>query len=246
MLFDAGHNEKTGFRPSNYLRAIRCTGIERFFITNYDNDHVTDLPNVRKACPIGLLHRNKTVAPELLKGLKLENGPLTPGLDEMISMAETYNAPETIAPDFPSIEWAVFHNDFPTFKDTNNLSLVVFIHCEGLGIVIPGDLEKAGWQELLKNTAFRQHLARVNIFVASHHGRENGYCEDVFDHCKPAIVIVSDEEIKYETQGVDYAPHASGVPFNGGTETRYVLTTRSDGMITIDKTPGTGFHITIG
>jgi hypothetical protein len=67
----------------------------------------------------------------------------------------------------------------------------------------------------------------------------------VFTYCSPRIVIVSDEEIKYETQEVDYSTHAQGVPFNGGTETRYVLSTRSDGMITIEKTLGAGFHITI-
>jgi hypothetical protein len=163
MLFDAGHNGKTGFRPSSYLKSIRCTGIERFFITNYDNDHVTDLPNVRILFPIRLLHRNQTVSPDLLKGLKLEGGPLTPGLDAMIDLASSYNMPETSPPEFPNIEWAVFHNDYPTFTDTNNLSLVVFIHYDGMGIVIPGDLGKAGWQALLKNGTFR-HTSLASEF----------------------------------------------------------------------------------
>lgn len=38
---------------------------------------------------------------------------------------------------------------------------------------------------MLKNADFRQRLAEVNVFVASHHGRENGYCEEVFQYCKP-------------------------------------------------------------
>lgn len=245
MLFDAGHNDETGFRPSSHLKAMRCTGIERFFITNYDNDHVSDLPNIRSLFPISILHCNKTVSPELLRGLKLEGGPISSGLDSMIDMVATYTHPVPTPPEFPNIEWAVFHNDYPTFTDTNNLSLVTFIHFDGMGIVIPGDLEKAGWLALLKNASFRDHLARVTIFIASHHGRENGYCEEVFALCKPSIVIISDDEIQYDTQDVDYSKHAYGIPFNGSAEKRYVLTTRSDGMITIDKSVGSGFHITI-
>lgn len=81
--------------------------------------------------------------------------------------------------------------------------------------------------------------------MASHHGRESGYCEAVFDYCKPHIIIISDEEIQYDTQDVDYKSHASGLPWNNSTETRYVLTTRSDGMITITKTIGKGYHISV-
>jgi beta-lactamase superfamily II metal-dependent hydrolase len=93
---------------------------------------------------------------------------------------------------------------------------------------------------------FRYHLSRVNIFVASHHGRETGYCKEVFDYCNPEIVIISDKEIVHETQNQQFKQHASGVPWNGGPEKRYVLTTRSDGTITITKNIGQGLHIQIG
>ena len=129
--------------------------------------------------------------------------------------------------------------------DTNNLSLVVFVHYDGMGIVFPGDIEKAGWQQLLKNQGFRENLTGVNIFVASHHGRSNGYCEEVFIYCKPDIVIISDEEIRYDTQDVDYGKHAKGLPWNNTAEKRYVLTTRSDGQITITKTIGSAYHISV-
>lgn len=245
MLFDCGHNEKTGFRPSKYLPAQGCSAIERFFITNYDDDHVSDLADLRKVLPINILHRNKSITPDILKELKEEGGPLTDGLEAAIDMAATYTLDVVDPPEYPSIEWAVFHNLYPTFEDTNNLSLVVFIHCDGMGIVFPGDLEKTGWKELVKNDSFREHLLRVNIFVASHHGRESGYSEEIFTYCKPDIILISDEEIKYDTQEVDYKKHAKGLPWNNSREKRYVLTTRSDGMITITKTIGQGYHISI-
>ncbi|HEX7028614.1 MAG TPA: hypothetical protein VF268_15335, partial [Gammaproteobacteria bacterium] len=97
----------------------------------------------------------------------------------------------------------------------------------------------------LENSVFCDHLRRVNIFVASHHGRVSGYCESVFDCCKPDIVIISDKEIIHETQKQMYAKHAKGLLWNGGPEKRYVLTTRSDGMITIKKRIGEGYHVAI-
>lgn len=245
MLFDCGHNEETGFRPSQYLPQSGCSAIERFFITNYDHDHVSDLANLRKVLPINILNSNKTISPDDLRKLKEKGGPLTEGLEAAIDMATTYNSPVTNPPEFPSMEWKVFHNSYTTFQDTNNLSLVVFIHYDGMGIVFPGDIEKVGWDELLKYESFCNHLSRVNIFVASHHGRQNGYCEDVFVHCKPDIIIISDEEIQYDTQNVNYKKHAKGLPWNNNSETRYVLTTRSDGMITLTKTIGNGYFVAV-
>jgi hypothetical protein len=54
------------------------------------------------------------------------------------------------------------------------------------------DIEREGWLEMLKLPSFQQCLREVNVFVASHHGRENGYCEEVFQYCTPDIVVISD------------------------------------------------------
>ena len=103
-------------------------------------------------------------------------------------------------------------------------------------------MEIEGWKELLKNPLFVSHLSRVNFFIASHHGRESGYCNDIFEHCKPELVIISDESIQYETQNTDYTTHATGVRWTDGSK-RYVLTTRHDGMITISQKPNEGLWV---
>jgi|ERR1051326_224995 beta-lactamase superfamily II metal-dependent hydrolase len=246
MLIDAGHNDVTGFYPANYLLGIRCSGIERFFVTNYDEDHISGLRRLREfqaQIPIGILHRNKTITLDQLRALKKQGGPLGPGMSELLNMAEQYNDPVTNPPEYPNLEFQVFHNSYPTFQDTNNLSLVLFLHYPGLSMVFPGDLEKAGWKELLKQKAFQDNLARVNVFVASHHGRENGYEESIFNFCNPNIILISDESKKYDTQEVNYSKHSTGISWNT-TETRNVLTTRNDGMIRITKKPEAGFYIT--
>lgn len=237
-LIDAGHNTLTGFRPSRYLKANGCNGIEQLIVSNYDEDHLSDLPNLRalhQSLPIKALTRNPSISADELEKLKRLKGPIAPGMRSLLEMIRTFTGGA------PTIDWGgatftFFWNPYPVFKETNDLSLVTFLDHNDVHMVFPGDLEKAGWRVLLQSPDFRTALARVKLFVASHHGRENGYCPEVFDVCKPQLVLVSDEPVKYDTQDVDYTQHASGMRFTDGM--RYVLTTRADGMITVSQTPG--------
>lgn len=242
ILVDCGCNPETGFTPSSYLSRTGCSGIERLFITNYDEDHLDDLPNLCRTLPIDVLHWNKSISGEELRQLKLRTGPLQPGMRALLEMIETFTTDISGFKEFSDIEISVFCNSYPSFEDTNNLSLVVFLHFQGIHLVFPGDLEKAGWRTLLQLNDFQEHLSRVNIYIASHHGRESGYCEEVFDYCNPDIIIISDESKKFETQEVDYKKHASGISWEGGS-TRYVLTTRNDGMITISNPTGYRYFV---
>ena len=245
MLFDCGHDDRIGFRPSRYLPKIGCTAIGNLIISNYDEDHLSDLSNLKNALHIQTLYRNRSISPESLCSLKLQGGPLGLGMRALLDMLNVYTTDVVAPPNFAGVELFTFHNRYPTFQDTNNLSLVSFIRYSGLDIIIPGDLEKPGWNALLNRSDFRNHLRRVNIFIASHHGRESGYLREVFDFCHPDIVIISDESKQYQTQETDYAEHARGLRFNNG-RMRYVLTTRRDGNITIIKSRGESYQIRTG
>ena len=83
MLIDCGHNEQTGFRSSNYLPAHGCSGIERFIVSNYDEDHLSDLPNLRSRLPIQMLRRNKSISADELRRLELRAGPVRPGMEAL-------------------------------------------------------------------------------------------------------------------------------------------------------------------
>jgi len=116
--------------------------------------------------------------------------------------------------------------------DTNNLSLVTLIEFGAARILVPGDLETSGWRWLLGRDDFRDALRRTTVFVASHHGRESGLCEDVFTYCRPEIVIVSDKKVERETQEVDYGRYATGTVLTDGYRRR-CLSTRNNGDIAI-------------
>ena len=55
--------------------------------------------------------------------------------------------------------------------------MALFLKCHGIGVMFTGDLEKAGFAELLKRQDFSDALRATHVYVASHHGRENG-CSD--------------------------------------------------------------------
>ena len=169
-----------------------------------------------------------------------KDGGMGYGTRELVSMIDTYTG-GPLHVDWGALSYRVFHNDYPgDFIDTNNLSLVTFLHCHDLHMVFPGDMEKAGWKKLLTDIAFVEELKTVNVFVASHHGRESGCCEEIFqiDGVMPQIFIFSDAGIQYETQDTAgwYRARTRGMNYHG--KKRHVFTTRRDGKITIEAHPG--------
>ncbi len=242
MLFDCGHNPSTGLRPSDYLTRSGCRVIGRLMVSNYDEDHISDLPELRRRLPINTLYRNTSLSSEDLKRLKLQGGPLGRGMVALLEMISEYTGNVTGTDDLPDVEIAVFYSNYPNFTDTNNLSMVTFVHYQGIHIVFPGDLEEPGWKALLPIPSFQNHLKRVNLYVASHHGRQSGLCPKVFDYCIPDIVIISDESIHYQTQQVDYSKYAKGITWQDGS-TRFTLSTRNNGTITISQPPRYAYYI---
>ena len=232
MLWDCGHKTDPDNRPSEFLPEAGIRTVHRLIITNYDEDHISDLPNLRNAVHIDVLRRNRSITPAQLKELKEASGPITSAMSSLLSMLNTYTGDVTNPPSFPNVSFETFACAYPAdFRDTNNLSLITFLETPMCNVVIPGDIEKAGWEKLLQIQGFRNRLTKTNVFIASHHGRTSGYCKEVFDYYSPAVVIFSDGPKKYATQeeADTYAAHASGIKFNG--RTRYVLTTRKDGDI---------------
>lgn len=157
----------------------------------------------------------------------LKQPHITPAMACLLEMIETYTNSVTegeLHPENVHVEF--FCNSYPEFDETNDLSLLVFLQIKERRFVLPGDLERRGWLAL---------LGRADVFVASHHGRESGYYREVFDHCRPSLIVMSDGPIKYDTQTMAgaYAEHASGEWFtvNGERQWRKVVTTRKDGNI---------------
>ncbi len=245
MLLDCGWNGSTGWRPSNHLPNAGIRSVDMLVVTNYDEDHVNDLPNLRRLAWDGnpnvqlrSILRNKTVSSRALQSMKSQFG-MGNGIRELVSMIDEYSG-GPLHVHWGALRYRVFRNSCPQeFTDSNNLSLVLFLHCHNLHVVFPGDMEKAGWAKLLENKEFVDELRSVNVFVASHHGRQSGCCEAVFeiDGVHPEIVIFSDAGIQYDSQNTAawYRHRSRGIEFRG--QRRHVFTTRHDGKITLEARP---------
>lgn len=224
--------------PSTYIAdELGRNRLDHLFITNADQDHMSDLQGLWDAgIEVGTFYRNRSPTPADWRRMKEVSGPLTDDAERFINTCATYVYP---VPPFDQcmggITYIGFANTYPEFTNTNDLSLAVFIKFGAFKILFPGDLEKAGWRALLQLPDFRAELAGTTILVASHHGRESGYCPDIFDYFTPRAVVISDKPIEHDTQRMvpDYRDVLSpgGVIVNTTRKTRHVLTTRRDGWI---------------
>ncbi len=236
-MIDSGSTDD--WRPSNYICGhLGRSTLDYLFITNADQDHMSDLQGLWDAgITIPVMYRNPSYTGEQMRQIKRQSGPLSADAERYVSSCSSFSEPvaEPFDLHMGGITATTFWNPYPTFTDTNNLSLVVFIKYSNFKILFPGDLEKAGWRALLQRPDFRAELAGTNILVASHHGRESGYCPEVFNYFSPDAVVISDKPIAHETQKMvpDYrrVVRDQGVRVRSTMKDRHVLTTRRDGWI---------------
>lgn len=235
-MIDSGCRDD--WHPSTFIRnELGRTRLDYLFITNADQDHMSDLQGVWDAgIEVPVLFRNPTYSGQQMQQIKQLSGPLTNDAKRYVAACSWFCQPvqEPFDAYMGGITATVFYNHYPGFTDTNNLSLVVFIKYAGFQMLFPGDLEKAGWRALLTRDDFRAELTRTTVLVASHHGRDSGFCEEVFRYCRPRAVVISDKPIAHETQQTvpDYrAVIDNGLLVRTTMKTRHVLTTRRDGWI---------------
>lgn len=244
MLVDCGNTQN--FDPIDILISgeyVHHDGrryvLGNLTLTNYDHDHFSGIPNLSEKVHIDTIRFPKNISEEQLYGIKPEK---TRALDLVCHYKRTYTGsaahhqPPYIVKTFYLEQHHFFQGQEIT---TNNLSQVVFVEYLGTTFCVSGDLEEAGWELMLQKQDFQDWLSKTDVFIAAHHGRENGYAEEIFEHCFPECVIISDKRVAHGTQeGMSqaYGEHVlgDGVYLNGDFQNpRKVLTTRSDGNILI-------------
>lgn len=253
-MIDCGHNGSSGWRPSGYLsNTMRREYLDYLLITNADQDHLSDLSTLRQSgISIRHLISNSRVSPEALRLIKLRSGPVTPDAEAFLQMRTGFGAFGTGIPfgqGMGGVSVSSFGLSFPAFTNTNDLSCVFFISFGPFKIMFPGDIEKAGWRAHLQDPTFRAHLCETTILVASHHGRESGFCEEAFEYLKPQAVVMSDKSVIHGTQEMVPAyrsiVHGDGIIVTNEQARRHVLTTRCDGDIVFRVEDNGNYKVTV-
>jgi beta-lactamase superfamily II metal-dependent hydrolase len=187
--------------------------LDLVIITHPHRDHLDDIGNFDNFSPTALYTPRHLTDDEVRSGNQLREGPI---VEQFLAIRARYTSPlsatEIIGiPD--NFGGVIFQQFGPTLCSRNNLnnhSLVTVITYAGSKIIIPGDNEAASWNELLENPTFLEAIAGTDLLVAAHHGREAGYCDDLFKHIYPKLTIVSDGPGSETSATAKYSNKSSG------------------------------------
>jgi hypothetical protein len=212
--------------------------LKNLTLTNYDQDHFSGLPYLKSKVKIETVRLPKNLSSDEVLKIKEK---ITQPIKDMVEIMKTYTSTaQNYSPPHKTSAFYLGKDDFPDESiETNKLSQIVFVEYNGTCVCIPGDLTSPAWDKMLQKADVKNLLLTTDIFVASHHGREDGYNANVFNHCKPECIILSDKYIVHGTQeGMSslYSKHVTGngIILNADlANPRKVLTTRSDGNIWI-------------
>ncbi len=203
MMIDCGHHGDTGWQPGSHLVSRGIRAIDMLAITNFDEDHVSGFPNLKSNVDVRWIRRNGSVTWDALTKIKGKTGGAGTGVTAVFEALKGYTvgAPPGILPVFQGLEEQQFCVAYPTLEDTNNLSLALFLKCHGVGVMFTGDLGTPGFAHLLREDAFKLALMQTHIFIAPHHGREDGCCDELVPFLKNVVfVVISDKAYEHETQ----------------------------------------------
>lgn len=243
LMVDCG--DTPDFKPIDFLiskELIYFDGKEHILsnltLTNYDHDHFSGLPYLQSNVRIRSIKFAKNLTADEIDHCKPDK---TDALASLLQILRTYTSDvDDYSPPYTKMTFYLEKSDFEESSiEMNNLSQIVFLQYLNSTICIPGDLEQKAWQKIMLKSNVLSWLSATNIFVASHHGRQNGYESQIFDYCKPECIIMSDKSIMHNTQvsmASIYGQHVvgNGIVLNDDSyNPRKVLTTRNDGHIWI-------------
>jgi len=237
ILIDCGHSADLNGKPwypGAHLANLGVSFIDLLICTNYDEDHASGVPSlVDQNIAVGSILGNPTVPPEAIAYLKSEDG-MGNGIAVLVNSLtdRQQRGVAQVVPEIPNVQLSYFWNPWPHWDSENNLSLVTCLSVYGWNFLFPGDMERDGFENMLKFEPFSRLMPRIDVLMASHHGRENGKCPAMFDihHCSPELIVISDCAKRHQSQETTqyYSQKARGLPNFREQGPRFVLTTRSD------------------
>jgi competence protein ComEC len=198
LLVDAGKNGHGG-RLRAAMQAAGVTRIDFFVNTHYHEDHLGGIDD--------LVHVPVTVAKAYDRGDKCCVSAKTDSSDAyqdyltvLGNSAEALTRGKTIPLDplmtVTSIAagGAVLGEANPPQpgQDENDMSVSLLITFAGFRYFIGGDTETATETKI----AARDLVTDVDVYIADHHGAENGSSQGLLDDMKPSVVIISNGNVK--------------------------------------------------
>jgi beta-lactamase superfamily II metal-dependent hydrolase len=228
------------FSPLLHLKnKYRVAQLDHVTITHPHKDHIYDIVNFDALSPRVLLRPKHLQKEEILKNVKQEDMYLFNKyfeIDNKYSSPVSPEADPTIPENNGGLKVQYFVPSACSTSNINNHSIVtVFSYAESK-VVLSGDNEPPSWKELLEKEEFKEAVRNADILLAPHHGRDSGFCPELFECFRPWLTIISDGQF-CDTSATDrYGKFSRGWTVHhkdGQEEKRYCVTTRNDGVITV-------------
>jgi beta-lactamase superfamily II metal-dependent hydrolase len=266
FIFDVEHGSSTYIRTPNGKHVVIDLGVGSFkrgdevfsplayihhnwgvnqidlaVITHPHKDHLDDIDNLTALRPKVLYRPNHLTEREVRSDNQASGSEI---LDKYFQLSDYYIHPvtedvsPTVSTNYGGVNIEFFHPRFCSRSNINNHSIVTVFSYKGSRIIIPGDNEAPSWKELLQNPAFVNLVKGTHVLVAPHHGREAGYSEELFEHLKPLLCIVSDTVAGETSVTGKYSRKCSGWDVWSRSKRtmaeRFCLTTRNDKGVNIE------------
>lgn len=229
------------FSPLLYLKnRYGIDQLDEVIITHPHGDHLDDIVNFDRLLPRALCRPNHLTNDEVWAGNQNADPDI---IQKYLDINDRYNEPlsEENDPKLPSnnggVDIRFFVSRSCSTSNLNNHSVVTVISYETCRVLIPGDNESASWHELLKRDDFLKAISGTDILVAPHHGRDSGFCSELFNYFEPKLTVISDGRFGDTSATSRYDQVTQGWTVHnrkGQDIERKCVTTRADGVINID------------
>lgn len=219
------------------LKKRKYDNIAYMILTHPHLDHIDDILNFDLNAP-KILHRAKSLSnDEVMDGVRYCDREK---FEKYCEINDRYNSPVTSqdenytgnADNYGGLGIQTFSTSACDHSNFNNFSIITVFTLSGIKIVVCGDNETESLDILMKRSDFKEAVKNADVLVAPHHGRESAYHSDFVSLVNPRITIISDTNKSGASASDKYTRISRGWKVNGAT--RYCLTTRNDGNITVE------------
>ena len=185
LLYDSGHlgSPQGGVRPvAAVLWSRGISRLDAIVISHADADHFNAIPGLLERFSVGTIY----VSPVMFRKMPPAVEELRRAIDRSGVPVQTLYAGQQLPAADGTKVVALHPPEKGVFGSDNANSIVLLIEHAGRRVMLTGDLETTGLEELLASEA-----CDADLVLAPHHGSPRSNPGRFSDWCRPEFVVIS-------------------------------------------------------